>query len=493
MRKIFFQLYYITLCKELQFIFQFVILLIEKIFIWSAKMREILPKKLKILAKACPSPLYVVGGSVRDCLAGLTPSVADWDICSPMPAETFSKIAQQNGFKVDAVYRNTGTVKISDGEQGYEYSSFRSDKYVRGTHVPVAIFFTEDITLDARRRDFTANAVYYDIDKEIYVDPLQGIPAIKEKRLTTVDNANKVFGEDGLRLMRLARQAAQLGFEPDEACLIGATNNAELIKDISPERIFEELMAILTADQKCGIQDAPYHGLKILDETGVLGHILPELTLGKGLAQRSDYHRYDVLEHSLRAVKYMERENDDPVLRLAALLHDVGKPSCMLRLGNAYGHPEEGEVLATQILHRLKAPKKTLQRVCALVKYHMYDFNCQTSEPKLRRFFVEHYALLDDLLLIKQADFSACKDDLQKAPTRVKWEALLAQMHKEKVPFSLKELAVNGMDILNEHIPAPHVATILNALLLHLACNPKDNEKGKLLRLAVGFHKSLFN
>ena len=456
-------------------------------------MREILPKKLKILAKACPVPLYVVGGSVRDHLAKLTPSVADWDICSPLSAEIFSEIAKQNGFSVDAVYRNTGTVKISDGEQGYEFSSFRSDKYVRGTHVPVEIFFTEDISLDARRRDFTANAVYYDIDKETYVDPLQGIPAIQEKRLTTVDSANKVFGEDGLRLMRLARQAAQLGFEPDEDCLIGATKNAELIKDISPERIFEELMSILTADKKCGIQDAPYHGLQILDKTGVLGCILPELALGKGLAQRSDYHRYDVLEHSLRAVKYMEGQSDDPVLRLAALFHDVGKPSCMIRLGNAYGHPEEGEVLTRQILQRLKAPKKTLQRVCALVKYHMYDFNCQTSETKLRRFFVEHYPLLDDLLLIKQSDFSACKDDLHKAPTCVKWENLLKQMRDEKVPFSLKDVAINGTDILNKQIPAPHVATILNALLLHLSCNPQDNEKEKLLRLAVGFHKRLFN
>lgn len=456
-------------------------------------MREILPKKLKTLAKACPAPLYVVGGSVRDHLAGLTPSIADWDICSPMSADVFSEIAKQCGFITEAIYRNTGTVKIFDGEQGYEYSSFRSDKYVRGTHVPVEIFFTEDITLDARRRDFTANAVYYDIDKELFVDPLQGIPAIKEKRLTTVDKASKVFGEDGLRLMRLARQAAQLGFEPDEECLFGATENAALIKDISPERIFEELVSILTADKKCGIVGAPYHGLQILEKTGVLGYILPELAQGKGLAQRSDYHKYDVLEHSFRAVKYMEAQSEEYPLRLAALLHDVGKPLCMLRNGNAYGHPEAGEALAREILQRLKAPKKVTLLVCALVKYHMYDFNCQTSENKLRRFFVEHYPLLPDLLLIKQADFSACKDDTTKAPTCVKWERLLSQMQAEKVPFSLKELAVNGMDILGEGVPAPHVATILNALLLHCANNPKDNEKGRLLRLTASFHKTLFN
>ena len=454
-------------------------------------MRAILPKKLKILAKACPSPLYVVGGSVRDHLAKLAPTIHDWDICSPMLAEDFSEFAQQNGFTVQAVYKNTGTVKITDGETDYEYSCFRSDKYVRGTHVPVEIFFTEDITLDAKRRDFTANAIYYDIAKEKYVDPLLGIPAIAEKRLTTVDSAKKVFGEDGLRLMRLARQAAQLGFEPDKECLIGATENASLIQDISPERIFEELLTILSADKKCGVQNAPYHGFQILDETGVLNFVLPELAKGKGLTQRADFHKYDVLEHSLKALSYMEKQSEDSTLRLAALLHDVGKPLCMLRDGNAHGHPEEGELLAKEILTRLKAPKKTTQKVCWLVKNHMFDFDCKTGENKLRRFFVSNYDMLADLLLIKQADFSACTDDISKAPTCEKWERLLFKMQEEKVPFTLKALAINGNDLLNEGLPAKNMATLLNALLMHTAVCPSDNTKPRLIRLAHGFNKSL--
>ena len=454
-------------------------------------MREILSQKLKILARACPKPLYVVGGSVRDHLAKLSPAIHDWDICSPMRAEDFSKIAQQNGFTVQAVYKHTGTVKITDGDVDYEYSCFRSDKYVRGNHVPVEIFFTEDISLDARRRDFTANAVYYDIAKDEYVDPLQGIPAIAERRLTTVDKASKVFGEDGLRLMRLARQAAQLGFEPDEECLRGATENAALIKDISPERIYEELLAILTADKKCDVVGAPYHGLQLLERTGVLGHVLPELAQGKGLSQRADFHKYDVLEHSFKAVAYMEKLSQDSTLRLAALLHDIGKPLCMLRDGNAHAHPEEGETLAREILHRLKAPKKVTQIVCWLVKDHMYDFDCKTGENKLRRFFVLHREKLDDLLTIKQADFSACTDNTSKAPTCVKWEALLSKMQTQKVPFSLKALAVNGNDLLQERLPAKHIATLLNALLMHTAVCPSDNKKDRLIRLAHGFYKSL--
>ncbi len=450
-------------------------------------MQKILPQELKKLARACHNPLYVVGGSVRDFLAGLTPRALDWDICSPTPAEEFAEIAKAHGLTVQAVYKNTGTVKIKGQEGDYEYSCFRSDKYVRGTHVPVEIFFTEDIALDAKRRDFTANAVYFDIAADQFVDPLQGIPAVREKRLTTVDAAAKVFGEDGLRLMRLARQAAQIGFTPDCECLQGAKANAALLQDISPERIFYELTATLTAEQKCGVQDAPYHGLQILEDTGVLAQILPELAKGKGLSQRADFHKYDVLEHSLRAVRYMEGLDNSYPLRLAALLHDVGKPLCMLRDGNAHNHPEEGERLAEEILHRLKAPKAVIRRVAWLVRWHMYDFDCKTSENKLRRFFVQNHATLGDLLKVKQADFSACTDDPSKAPTCQKWEALLTKMKAEGVPFSLKELAVDGRDIENAGIEKTRIGETLNALLNHVAVLPKDNTKERLLRLATSY------
>ncbi len=444
-------------------------------------MRKILPKGLLILAENCPTPLYVVGGSVRDYLANLQSNKRDWDICSPLPAEQFAIAAKENGFQIRAVYRNTGTVKIVD-EDGtdYEYSCFRSDKYVRGLHVPAEIFFTDDMRLDALRRDFTANAVYYEIQADTFVDPLNGIPAIKEKRLTTVAPAEKVFGEDGLRLMRMARQGAQLGFTPDNTCLAGAKKNASLIQDISPERIFTELCAILSADKKYGVPNAHYHGLRLLQESGVLHFILPELAQGEGLAQRADFHKYDVLEHSLRAVLYA-----DESIRLAALLHDVGKPYCMQKDGNAHAHHEAGEKLAREILHRLKAPKKTTERVCELVKWHMYDLNCQTKENKLRRFFVTHYEILPELLLLKQADFSACMDDTSLAPTCVRWNALLQRMKAEKTPFSLKELAVNGRDLLAVGLPAERLSDILEGLLLHTATNPQDNEKPRLLKLAL--------
>ena len=448
-------------------------------------MRKILPKNLILLAENAPFPLYVVGGTVRDHLAGLIPKTQDFDICSPTPADIFAEFATAHGFCVKSVFKNTGTVKLQDCDGvDYEYSCFRSDKYIRGTHVPVEIYFTDKIELDARRRDFTVNAIYYDIKKDDYLDPLGGISAIQHKQFTTVAPAQKVFGEDGLRLMRLARQAATLGFTPDEECLVGATQNAALIDDISPERIFTELLAILHADEKYGNADGPYQGLRLLDQIGVLARILPELAQGKGMKQRSDYHKYDVLEHSLRAVKYAE-----PSIRLAALLHDVGKPFCTLRNGNSYNHPIEGETLAKNILHRLKAPKKTIEQVCALVRWHMYDMDCKTGESKLRRFFVEHYPILEDLLYLKQADFSACMDNMREAPTRTRWQKLLAQMQMENTPFTLKSLAIKGTDLLTLGIPPAQISDILRQLLLHTAVVPQDNQKERLLALSRHFKR----
>jgi len=452
------------------------------------KMRNLIPKNLQELANACPAPLYVVGGAVRDVLADITPldGVRDWDICSPMPFEDFLQLANQMGLEQKSVFRNTGTVKLKDAAGNeYEYCSFRSDRYVRGTHVPVEIYFTDDITLDARRRDFTANAVYFDIKANDFVDPLDGITAISEKRLTTVAPAEKVFSEDGLRLMRLARQAACLGFTPDADCLSGAKANAALIDDITPERIFTELCLLLRADKKYGVQDGHYAGLKLLEETGVLARILPELTLGKGMIQRADFHKYDVLEHSLRAAKYA-----DESIRLAALLHDIGKPICMQRDGNCYVHPTEGAQIAKSVLTRLKAPKKMIEHIPALVEWHMYDLNGQTKESKLRRFFVEHYDILTELLLLKQADFSACMDNLSIAPTCQRWQMILNKMQAERAPMTLRQLAVSGRDLLTLGAQPAQISKLLNALLLHAVCEPADNEKQRLLRLAQGFMKN---
>ena len=453
-------------------------------------MERLIPEKLKALAAVLPVPLYVVGGSVRDFLAGHAREkgdFADWDVCAPLAGDVFAAAAKKCGFSVRAVYANTGTVKLTDeAGTGVEFSSFRSDEYVRGTHTPAAVFFTENILLDAARRDFTCNAVYYDIGARKFVDPLGGMADIAAKRMRTVRESGRVFGEDGLRLLRLARQCGQLGFQADEATLRGARENAALIDDIAAERVFFELDLMLRADEKYGVRDGQYRALRLLDETRVLDRVLPALAAGRGMEQPAAFHAHDVLEHSLRCVLYAP-----PSVRWAALLHDVGKPFCKLRDGNFHRHPEEGAVLADGIFRRLKAPSRLRERTCELVLLHMYDMRCDTRERKLRRFLSAHFSLLDDLIALKQADWSACKDDLSFAPAALRWRGVLAQMRAEGVPFSLRELQLNGKELLEGGMPAKYVGKVLHALLLHCAADPQDNRADRLRKIAVGICNDL--
>lgn len=439
-------------------------------------MLQGVPQKLIALARSCPYPVYIVGGTVRDGIAGLKSAHTDIDICAPALPEDFVRRAISAGLAVDAQYKNTGTVKLSADGESLEFTCFRSDEYVRGTHKPVKTYFTDDIVKDAKRRDFKCNAVYYDIAAEKTVDPLGGVEDIKKGLISTVAAAEKVFGEDGLRLMRLARIAAQTGFEPSKECLSGARANVELIKDISAERIYTELNLILHADKKYGTALGHYRGLKILESTGVLQIILPELCEGTGVKQREDYHKYDVLEHSLRCCAY----SDDSV-RLAALLHDVGKPYCFKRSGNFIHHDEEGAKIVKEICARLKVPAKLSEEAERLTSLHMYDFRCDAKENKVRKFIVCNLDIFEKLLKLKQADYSACMDDFSKAPTVAKFETVFEKMKKEGVPLTVKELAVRGDELIAAGLPAAKTAGVLHALLSDCVTGQVENGKKTLL------------
>lgn len=440
-----------------------------------------IPEKLRALANACPFPLYVVGGYVRNSLAILK-GKADIDICAPVRAERFCSAAEAAGADIKQVYKTTGTVKISFGGDEYEFASFRSDEYVRGVHTPVNSYFTESIEKDALRRDFKCNAVYFEIKNGKIVDPLGGVDDILNKRVQTVDRAEKVFGEDGLRLMRLARISAAAGFTPTAECLEGARVNAKLINDVAAERVYAELLGVLSADTVYGIQGAHYAGLKILDKTRVLDEILPELTLGRGMAQNQNFHSYDVLEHSLKTTLYADKS-----IRLAALLHDIGKPYCKAAEGNSYRHGEEGERIAKEVLSRLKAPKKAVDEVSRLVALHMYDYDLNARESKIRRFIAANYDLLDKLLLLKQADFSGCKGNLEIAPCVVKWNKILNGMREECVPFTVKELNVRGDALINSGVPKAKCAEVLHYLLSECAAGNIKNEEDTLKKYALLF------
>ena len=435
-----------------------------------------IPEKLAALAEKADFPLYVAGGAVRDALCGFPYS--DFDLAAPAPADRLAALASECGFRVNCTYKNTGTVNFTDGRYKYEFTSFRKDVYRGGEHAPASVTFTDDIEEDAKRRDFKCNALYYDIKKGGIVDPLGGLEDVRDRTVNTTRDADEVFSEDGLRLMRLARQCGENGFTPSLACIFGAKFNAERIQKIAPERIYAELTMLLHADEKHGIRYGHYDGLELLKGTDVLRYILPELAAGDGMAQRRDFHDHDVLEHSLRAVKYA-----DGRVRLAALLHDAGKPYCFLKTGRFHGHDAEGARIGREILERLKAPKKLTETCVRLIGAHMYDLDGKAKENKVRAFIAKNHDIYDLLLLVKQADYSACKDDLNVCPTITKWENIRKKMLAEGAPFTLKDLKIGGND-LKGMFPPEKIGEALATLMRECVYDGSKNERGKLLEAA---------
>jgi CRISPR/Cas system-associated endonuclease Cas3-HD len=178
-------------------------------------------------------------------------------------------------------------------------------------------------------------------------------------------------------------------------------------------------------------------------------------------------------------------------VRLAALLHDVGKPYCYEATGKFLNHENVGADIADEICKRLKVSNSLRERTVKLVRLHMYDLDCRAKEGKVRKFIVQNIDVLDELLELKQADYSACKDNLSIAPCVEKWKKVYQNMRDEGAPFTIKQLKVNGDDLLSVGIPPVKVGKTLNVLLLQCACTPPLNEKNKLIKLAKSFSEQL--
>ncbi len=440
-----------------------------------------LNEKLIGFAKQQTKPIYLVGGAVRNYIISNT-LLGDLDIAGAIPLENFKKSVADYGFNILAQYPKTQTLVFSDGQNKYEYSSFRKETYISGEHTPQAVEFTEDILEDALRRDFKCNAIYYDVKSEQFIDPLNGINDIKNKVLDTTRAPKEVFKNDGLRLMRLARFCGQLGFKPTENVISDATECADNINYISPERIYDELKKILIADKNYPFSapNGHYDALKILERIKVLDKIIPELTLGRDMAQRSDFHDYDVLEHSLRSVLYAH-----PSIRLYALLHDVGKPYCMKNYGKFHAHDKVGENIVKQILSRLKAESKTIKTAMFLTKWHMIDIDLKMSERKIKSFIIDNFAHLNELFLLKDADFKACKDSPNKAPAVIKWKKIIEKMKSNGVPFSIKELKISADTLIEIGFKNKALGDEQKKLFQYAIENPEKNNLEDLKAKAI--------
>ncbi|MBO4540028.1 MAG: HD domain-containing protein [Clostridia bacterium] len=416
------------------------------------------PSDLKKFAFLFPVPLYLVGGYVRDALSGRISD--DYDICSSLPAEKVASLLSGTPYVISLIKKDTGTVAIACHGTEWQYTAFRTDRY-EGGHTPAATYPT-DIEGDARRRDFKANAVYYDIKNDKIVDPLGGVKDIENRILSTTRSPKEVFSEDGLRLMRLARQAAETGFSVHPDTLAGARENAEKIDEIAPERIRVELERILLAP-------VPSVGLKLLHEEGVLARILPELDVACGLPQRKDYHRYDVFGHILSTV-----DAADKSIVTAALFHDIGKPVCYLKNGNYHGHDEVGAELCKEVMRRLRYCNKEIEETVRLVRRHMFDLAGNARENTVRLFVQKNADVLDKLCFLMDADMIGCGYVKSgRSPVSLRLIATYEEMKREKVPFSVKDLLVRGNDIPEDVLPVSERTKALNGLLA--ACAQKGS------------------
>ena len=461
--------------------------------------------KLKNLAELFKkhAPLYAVGGCVRDYILGI-PS-GDIDISSSIPASKVREILKDSPFTVQEKDLRMGTIIITCYGFKAEYTTFRTDSYIegKGTHRPESVTFTEDMKEDALRRDFACNALYYDILKDEVVDLVGGKEDIEKKIIRCVTDPRVVFEADGLRILRMARFAAELGFDIDKETYEIAKENVWRIKDLSVERILVELDKIFVADTAHGRKfeqdglisayagdgldgskgvegkdendifgNAHLRGLRILDDIGALDIILPELTELKGLEQSSKWHLYDAYEHSLQAFRV-----STPDIRWAALLHDIGKKKSQEAIGKMYLHASMGADIAQDICTRLKFPKIRTREICALVRSHMYDLDGNTGEGKLKWFIAERAKIMPQLLKLRAADAFAS----QKVRPESRMEKVFEEMRGKGVPMSIKDLKVNGRDLVDMNYPECERGIALYELWKDTVMNESLDDREKAL------------
>ena len=441
---------------------------------------------LSSLVRARGAELFVVGGHVRNILLGLP--VSDTDITSRLRPDEMLALCEEAGYKVVPKGIAFGMVEVHIGDKRYEHTTFRSDTYAEGgAHRPTGITFSDTPEEDAFRRDFTVNALYASVQSGEVVDPTGGLEDLKDRLIrTTTEDPEAILRDDGLRIMRLCRFAAELGFDIEEITFAAAKKSAPLLADISAERVRDELIKILMADAKYGLpaEESVLRGLHLLDETGALDVILPELARCRGVEQSARFHRFPVLEHIFRTVAMAK---PDLTLRLACLFHDVAKPVMLEKNGNMHGHDVEGEAMAREILRRLRFDNSTSEEAAWLVRRHMYDLNGTAKEPTLRkRFAVWGKSRVLALCDIREADFCGSVGERIDVKSALRWRRVLCDMEREGAPFSEAELNCTGADIM-EWLglpPGPRIGEIKSRLLAHCAVKPKDNTKEALKRLA---------
>jgi tRNA nucleotidyltransferase (CCA-adding enzyme) len=417
---------------------------------------------------------FLVGGAVRDLLAAKLPH--DWDLATdaiPDEVETIFPGAIPTG-------KQYGTITVLAGTNAVEITTFREDLDYQDGRRPTAIRFSQNITDDLARRDFTVNAMAYDLSNDILIDPFNGRNDLRRQVLKTVGNPATRFQEDGLRMLRFYRLIATLDFKPDRAT--AKAINPTWARPVSPERIGVELTKLLT-----GV--AVGKGLHGLEASGLLGLFIPELNAVE--LKSGDTREKKLWPHLLMTVETIQPQ---PELRWAALLHDVAKPNTKIFEPNGvhfYGHAESGSQMSRVILERLRFSNSLVDAVSFLIRWHMFALPNPCTDAAIRRLVAKvGAAAIPQLLELRRADIVASGRITHQ--TWEDWQSLSARVTAIlNAPTVLRptDLAVDGHDLIAvfKLQPGPVIGKTLQFLLDQVIEAPELNRRETLLQLARKF------
>ena len=413
---------------------------------------------------------FAVGGCVRDSILARRPE--DWDITTSAKPEEIKKLFRKT---VDTGIEH-GTVTVLLGKDSFEVTSYRIDGAYEDSRHPKEVKFTNRLEEDLRRRDFTINAMAYN-DEVRLVDVFGGMQDLNHHRIRCVGDPEERFSEDALRILRAVRFSAQLNFPIEPNTARAVKKLAPTLKKISAERIRTELVKLLVSPHPERIQDA--------FELGITRVILPEWDAMVGVEQHTPHHKYDVAEHTIRALKNVKR---DKILRLTMLFHDMGKPAMKTtdEKGQDHfkGHALVSEEIARKILRRLKFDNDTVKMVTRLVCYHDYRIEAtpQNVRRAMNRIGVE---LFPYYLAVRMADVKAQSPyrKREKIENIVEMRRLYQEALLKDQCVTLRQLAVSGKDLMQLGMkPGRELGSMLSELLEYVIDDPERNDRDTLCK-----------
>lgn len=442
---------------------------------------------------------YLIGGCVRDLFLNKKPK--DWDITTnatpPEIISLFEKTFYENDFgTVGVVNENPANTIVSEGSEKeidptlkvIEVTPYRTESTYSDKRRPDAVTFSTNLSNDLKRRDFTINAIAYDVEEQKTVDLYGGLADLAAGHIRAVGNARERFAEDALRTIRAIRFHAQLGFEIESETKQAIQDEAHGLGQISKERIRDEFTKIIESDN-------PSEALMLCHELGLLKFIAPDVEKGRGVEQ-NQAHSFDVFTHLLKTLVHSAKKRMPLHLRLAALFHDIGKPDTR-RWSNEkkdytfYGHDVVGARITEKALKELKFSKEIIEKVVKLVRWHMFFSDTEQITLSAVRRLVMNVGKdnIWDLMELRACDRIGTGRP-KESPYRLrKFHAMIDEVMRD--PISVGMLKIDGariMDVTKE-APGPRIGFILHALLEEVLDDPTKNETEKLEKMALHMAK----